>query len=130
MVSQIKEKYPNKIVVSYTADTTAPSVQKYLHFADNVMAKGTSIEDWAELLTESVKKIANPVHVWKKMQTDLLKENVSTREIALLEDKFVKAIKKGKYESLKELCNDNNSVSKILEQSIPLLIKVLGFIGQ
>ena len=86
LVSQIKEKYPNKIVVSYTADTTAPDVQKYLHFADNVMAKGTSIEDWAELLTESVKKIANPVHVWKILQSDLLKENVSTREISLLED--------------------------------------------
>jgi len=130
LVSQIKEKYPYKIVVSYTADTTGPDVQKYLHSADNVMAKGTSIEDWAELLTESVKKIANPVQVWKKLQTDLLKENVSTREIALLEDKFVKAIKTGRYESLKKLSNDNNSISKILEQSIPLLIKVLGFIGQ
>lgn len=130
LVSQIKEKYPSKIVISYTADTTAPSVQKYLHCADNVMAKGTSIEDWAELLNDSVKKIANPVHVWKKLQTDLLKENVSTRDIAFLEDKFVKAIKTGKYESLKKLNNDNNTVMKILEQSIPLLIKVLGYIGQ
>lgn len=130
LVSQIKEKYPSKIVISYTADTTAPSVQKYLHCADNVMAKGTSIEDWAELLNDSVKKIANPVHVWKKLQTDLLKENVSTRDIAFLEDKFVKAIKTGKYESLKKINNDNNTVMKILEQSIPLLIKVLGYIGQ
>lgn len=125
LVSQIKEKYPSKIVISYTADTTTPNVQKYLHFADNVMEKGTSIEDWAQLLTESVKKIANPVHVWKKLQTDLLKENVSTREIALLENKFVKAIQNGKYESLKKLNSSNNSVSKILEQSIPLLIKIL-----
>ena len=124
-VSQIKEKYPSKIVISYTADTTTPTAQKYLHFADNVMEKGTSIEDWAELLTESVKKIANPVHVWKKLQIDLLKENVSTREIALLEDKFVRAIKNGKYESLNKLNNPNNSVSKILEQSISLLIKIL-----
>ena len=130
LVSKIKEKYPSKIVISYTADTTAPSVQKYLHCADNVMAKGTSIEDWAELLNGSVKKIANPVHVWKKLQTDLLKENVSTREIAFLEDKFVKAITTGKYESLKKLKNDNISVMKLLEQSIPLLIKVLGYIGQ
>lgn len=130
LVSQIKEKYPSKIVISYTADTTAPSVQKYLHYADNVMSKGTSIEDWAELLTESVKKIANPVHVWKKLQTDLLKENVSTRDIAFLEDRFVKSIKTGKYESLKKLNSDNNAVVKILEQSIPLLVKVLGYIGQ
>lgn len=130
LVSQIKEKYPSKIVISYTADTTAPDIQKYLHYADNVMAKGTSIEDWAELLTESVKKIANPVHVWKKLQTDLLKENVAIRDIAYLESKYVKAIKTGKYESLRKLNSNNNSVVKILDQSIPLLIKILGFIGQ
>ena len=131
LVAKIKEKYPSKIVISYTADTTSPSIQKYLHYADNVIPKGTSIEDWAALLTESVKNIANPVTMWKKIQRDLLNANVSTRDVALLEDKYVKAIKTGKYESLEKLnSGDNNTVVEILKLSIPLLVKILSYIGE
>ena len=126
LVSSIKEKYPSKIVISYTADTTSPEAQKYLQKADNIIPKGTSIEDWASLLTSSVKDLANPVYVWKNIQKNLVHAHVSTRDIAYLEAKFVKAIKNGKNESLKNLSNEMSSpIKEILKQSLPILLKIL-----
>lgn len=130
LVSSIKEKYPSKTVISYTADTTSPGAQKYLHHADYIFPKGTSIEDWASLLTRVIKDIANPVIIWKKIQEHLLFANVSTRDVAYLESKYVKAIKKGKIESLSKLSSDEvNPIKEILTSSLPLLLKVLKSIG-
>ena len=126
LVYLIKEKYPSKVVISYTADTTSPDSQKYLHYADNVIPKGTSIEDWASLLNDAIKNISNPVNVWKKIQLELIKANVSTRDIACLEDGYVKAIKKGEFDSLKKLNQgESGIVASIIEIAIHSLIKIL-----
>ena len=126
LVHCIKEKYPSKIVISYTADTMSTDIQKYLHSADNVVSKGTSIEDWASILNNAVRDIANPVNVWKKMQNEMFQANIATRKIAALESMYVKAIKAGKYESLKELLNENNNtIAAIFNLAIPSLIKLL-----
>lgn len=127
LVHLIKKDYPSKIVISYTADTTSPNAQKYLHLADNVVKKGTSIEDWATILTDAIENFTNPVNVWKKVQSELFRANVPTKEIAFLECKYVKAIKTQKYESLKNLVEerDNATMAKIFYSAISALIKLL-----
>ena len=130
LVSSIKQKYPLKTVISYTADTTSPGAQKYLKDADNIFPKGTSIEDWASLLTGTIKDMANPVNLWKKIQERLLQSNVSTRDVAYLESKYVKAVKQGNYESLSKLSeNETNPIKDILKYSLPLLLKILLKVG-
>ena len=64
--------------------------------------------------------------LWKNIQRNLLHADVSTRDIAYLEAKFVKAIKNGKNESLKNLSNEMSSpIKEILKQSLPILLKIL-----
>ena len=125
LAHQIKEEYPSKFVISYTADTTSPSSQKYLNSSDNIISKGTSIEDWASLLSDAIKEIANPVKIWKKIELRMLEEEIPTKEIANLEDKYVKAMKTGQYTSLEKLVKKNNTgVSELLIDTFSLLINI------
>ena len=125
LVHQIKNKYPSKILISYTADSTSIGNQKFLIDADKVIPKGTSIEDWASILEEAVCNLVDPVRVWKKTEENLFKSDVSTRKIAEIENRYVKAIKNKKYESLSKLFADDSNVAKILKETIPFIIEIL-----
>ena len=126
LVDRIKSKYPTKIVISYSADTTSVDAQKYLSSADNVVPKGTSIEDWVSILENSIKELVNPVSVWRKIAIKLFKAGTPTRDIARIESRYVNAIKKGKYQSLSQLFEDNAELSSILSFMIQVLVKVFG----
>ena len=103
LVKKIKEKYPNKIVISYTASDYSPSYQEYLKYADAIIPKGTSLEDWDSLLTEKIRELADPVKMWEKTREALLKANVQTITVAEYESQYVKAIQNNSFESIKKL---------------------------
>lgn len=123
--NQIKKKYPDKIVISYTADNFSPKNQKYLGIVDKIIPKGTSVEDWAALLEETIKMLADPIITWKKIETQLLNANIPTKKIALIEQKYVKYVKKNKLKSLEKLCDGTSEVENILNASLPIIIKIL-----
>lgn len=122
---QIKNKYPDKIVISYTADTTSIRNQKYLDAVDKKIPKGTSVEDWASLLDEVVLTFGNPIVAWKKTVYKLLEANVATKDIAVLEHKYVKAILNKSLKNLEQLCEGTSASSNIIKNSIPLVINIL-----
>lgn len=124
MAAQIKNVYPNKVVISYSAALHSFTYQKTLEFVDKRIPKGTSIEDWLNLLDEIIEENSNPIRVWNKTEQKLLKANISTREIAELESKYVEAIIKEKFNSLEKLSNSGN-VIQILKTTIPFLIQIL-----
>lgn len=103
LVKQIKEKYPNKIVISYTANSYDPKFQEYLSYADATVPKGTALEDWDSLLTKMLKELADPVKQWEKARKALLQAGVPTIIVAKYESEYVRAVKSGEYESLKEV---------------------------
>lgn len=103
LVKKIKEKYPNKIVISYTANDYSPDYQEYLKYADAIIPKGTSLEDWDALLTEKLRELADPVKMWEKTRTALLKADVQTIVVAEYESQYVKAIQNNSFETIRKL---------------------------
>lgn len=124
MAAQIKNAYPNKIVISYSAASHSFAYQKTLESVDKRIPKGTSIEDWLNLLDEIIEENSNPIKVWNKTEQKLLKANISTREIAELESKYVEAIIKKKFNLLNNL-STSRSIIQILKSSIPFLVEIL-----
>ena len=109
LAKQIKEKYPNKIVISYTANDYDPKFQEYLNYSDSIIAKGTSLEDWSALLDAKIKECVDPVKQWENLRNMLLKEGVSTIKVAQIESKYVGAVKNKNFESIKKMYEKNTS---------------------
>lgn len=123
---QIKNKYPDKVLISYTANNTSFKNQKYLDSVDRKIPKGTSIEDWASLLDEMIRNMVNPVAAWRNIVIKMVQNDVPTKEIASIEHKYVKAMLKNDFKSLEQLCmNESLNISSILKVSLPLIIEVV-----
>ena len=104
LIKALKTKYPNKIILAYTANDYDASFQKYLDYADGIVPKGTyGLDDWVSLLEETLNDCADPVKQWERTRKLLLKANVSTIDVAKYESQYVKAIRNGSFESLKKL---------------------------
>lgn len=112
LVKQIKDKYPNKIVIAYTANSYDPKFEEFLHYADAIFPKGTASEDWDSLLSKMLKELSDPVIQWKKTRSALLKANVPTITVAKYESEYVKAIKNNTFESLKNLYQKSSKPEK------------------
>ncbi len=104
LIKALKTKYPNKIILAYTANDYDASFQKYLDYADGIVPKGTyGLDDWVSLLEETLNDCADPVKQWERTRKLLLKANVSTIDVAKYESQYVKAIRNGSFESFKKL---------------------------
>ena len=104
LIKALKTKYPNKVVLAYTANEYDARFQKYLDYADGIAPKGTyGLEDWVSLLEETLNDCADPVKQWERTRKQLLKANVSTIEVAKYESQYVKAVKNGSFESFQKL---------------------------
>lgn len=123
---QIKKRYSDKVVISYTADNTSINSQKYLNCVDKIMSKGTPIEDWASLLDEVIEDFTSPIIAWDRIVKTLIKAMVPLKDIAVLEHKYVKAITKNNLKNLEDLCeNSSDNISVVLKNSLVLIIDVL-----
>lgn len=111
LVKQLKKKYPNKIIVSYTAEPYNPQYEKFLKYADAIVSKGTVLEDWDSLLTELLQDLSDPVKQWAKTRQALLDAGVSTVSVAKYEAQYVKAVKDKSFESLRKLYDKKNDAS-------------------
>lgn len=128
LVKQIKEKYPNKILVSYTANNYDVKFQKYLQYADATIPKGSPIEAWSALLEDLLKKEADPVSQWLRTRDALLKANVPTIDVAQIESRYVKAIQNKSFESMEKLYKKKSSeeaeiVKSLLKSIIAKIIR-------
>ena len=127
LVKQIKEKYPNKIVISYTANNYDPKFQEYLAYADATVPKGTALEDWDAMLTKMLKELADPIKQWEKARNALLSAGVPTVTVAKYESEYVKAVKNGNYKSLKDVyVNSKKQGKEIMISLLSIIFKALG----
>lgn len=123
LVKQIKEKYPNKIVISYTASSYDPRYQEYLSYADDTILKGTALEDWDSLLSRKIRELSNPVIQWEKTRNALLNANVPTVMVAKYESEYVKAVKCNDFRSLKKICENKNALGYDIMQSLLKIVE-------
>ena len=114
LVQQIRENYPSKIIIAYTAESLTANYQSFLSNADDIIEKGAEIERWTASLDKCFKDALDPIKQWGKIRIALLKANVPIIEVAYLESKYVKAIKNGTFHSFAELNkNKNNRISQV-----------------
>lgn len=127
LAKQIKETYPSKIVLVYTADNYKADFEKYLKYADSIISKGMDIEDWSSILDANLRDSVNPVVQWEKVRDALLKAGVTTIEVAQLEDKYVKSIQDKNFSTLKSMSEKEQSViAKIMKSLIEsIIVKVI-----
>ncbi len=127
LIKELKLKYSNKIIIAYTANDYSPQFKKCLDFADGVIPKGAALDDWEELLNQTLMQCVNPVSIWEKTRDALLRANVSTMDVAKYETLYVKAVKNGSFVSIKKMSEKGDSnASKIMTDLLgSLLVKVL-----
>ena len=127
LIKELKTKYPAKTIIAYTAEPYNASFQKFLNYADGIMPKGTSLEDWVALLEKTLRDCADPVVQWDKTRKLLLHANVDTIAVAKYESQYVKAVKEGNFDSLKKLYGKSKKqgANIMLELTTSLLAKII-----
>lgn len=130
LIKQLKEKYPEKTIVAYTASNYDAKFQQYLSYADDTISKGDfALEDWTALLDRLLNELSDPIKMWEKARKSLVEAGISTLDIAKYESDYVKAIEKGKFESFQKLYeNKSDRGSEImlaLAKALPTIIKLL-----
>ena len=104
LIKALKTKYPNKVVLAYTANEYDASFQQYLDYADGIVPKGSyGLEDWVSVLEKTLNDCADPTRQWERTRKQLLKANVPTIDVAKYESEYVKAVKNGSFESFKKI---------------------------
>lgn len=131
LIKEIKQNYPEKRVIAYTASSYDASYNKYLDYADELLKKGTSLEDWVTILDEQIKKAVDPVYQWCVFREALLNKGVSTIDVAKMESNFVQACKVKDFDGFERKAQKlngevKNLVVEILSSSaVKLILGVL-----
>lgn len=130
LIKQLKEKYPEKTIIAYTASNYDAKFQQFLNYANDTVSKGDfALEDWTSLLDRLLNELSDPQIMWEKARKALTEAGVSTLDIAKYESDYVKAIEKGKFESFQKLYeNKSDRGSEIMLALAKALPTILGFI--
>ena len=129
LIKELKVKYPNKIIVAYTANDYDAEFQKYISYADEVVPKGSyEIENWVALLEKLLRESADPIKQWERTRKALFDAGTSTIDVAKYESQYVKAIKNGSFESFKKLYGSKKTIGSnimidLLSSTIAKVIK-------
>lgn len=94
IIEEIKKKYPNKIVIAFSGKSHDARYNKFFLMADAMFSKDIDSDQWVENLDEAVKKVIDPVAQWRRMRDYLFKNDVSTRNVYLLELDYIQSVLK------------------------------------
>lgn len=96
LLKEIYERFPSKVLISYTAYSTDITFNKYLQYAEASLKKDAGSEEWVEKLDHAITLVSEPEDRWKRTRNLLLERGVSLFELALLEDEFVRRVLENK----------------------------------
>jgi len=94
IIKEIHNKYPEKILIYYSAHMHDPSYNKYFKLCDDGLKKDCGIDRWVEALDKYCKKILSPIDQWYRFRDFLLRNDVPQATIFLLEQEYILTIKK------------------------------------
>lgn len=92
LAKQIKNTYPEKTVVIFTGYNQNINITKYSKCVDYQIEKNADPSVLADIINSYISKKKDPTSWWKDYENNMRKNNVSNKEIALLEHFFVKSI--------------------------------------
>lgn len=93
VIKEIRDTYPEKYVIAFTGGAINQSItREAMQASDDFLKKDADIETWVEKLDDIIQKLLDPYQVWQRERKALVKKEVDTRTILMLEDTFVKSI--------------------------------------
>lgn len=97
VIKEIKEHYPQKIVIAYTGGArTSQMARAAQQYADTFLKKDASLDEWIEALDSAIEKVTDPIHMWKQFRKRLLDTGVTPVQLVQLEDAYVRGLNGGK----------------------------------
>ncbi len=118
IIEEIKKQYPHKIVIANTGQKHDVRYNKYFIMADYTIPKDIDSDQWVENLDNAIKKVASPVEQWKRMRDFLFENDVTTRQVYLLEMDYVKSILSKNQKTLLEsqvLASINSNAKAVMQ---------------
>lgn len=94
LVAEMRRKFPDKYLISYTGLQTNPRYNKDLKKADIVLSKDTSVDDWVEILDRAISVMADPVAHWLRLREHMLQSGEELSNVFRLEQAYIKSVKK------------------------------------
>ena len=92
LISEIKREYPLKYVIAFSGKSFDPTYNKFFKLCDDVMQKGSDINDWVNCLDLAISNYLDPIYNWESARKTLLEYNISLDEISKLEQAFIKTL--------------------------------------
>lgn len=112
LIKEIKQSYPAKRVIAYTASQYDASYNKYLSYADELLTKGISLDDWVIILDDQINKAVDPIYQWSNLRKQFLNNGVSTIAVARLESDFVNSCQKKDFSTFEKNAQKLGSACK------------------
>lgn len=88
----IKETYPEKMVVIFTSKSQKINIIKFRDYVDEMIEKNSHPTEIVELINKYLSRKYNPIAYWENTKQQLIRNNVSAKEISLIEHYYVKSI--------------------------------------
>lgn len=125
VAEQIKNVYPEKVVLLYSGKNIE-TFGEMPDILDGYLRKQTSMSELAKTLDAFYAQSINPINVWEKTRNEMIKNKISTKTIAFLEDRFCKALlEKDDYLYCMTKENDDVFSAENIGKYIDILIKVV-----
>lgn len=134
LAKQIKEVYPNKMVIIFSAIAQHLDFTLYYNSVDATIKKSMNGNEFSKEIDKWIIKLNNPIDKWFAFKKELECANVSTADIAQFEDYYVKSILTGSdyKKDITKYCNyskNKNVIIRFLPKIIELAVEVMGIVA-
>ena len=101
----IKQTYPEKVVVIFSAKQQYLTFNPYYEFVDDVIYKNLPPAELANKIDKYINKMIDPIDFWNNIKHQLIKQNIHAKDVSRLEHYYVKSIidKKAYTNDIKEI---------------------------
>lgn len=90
----IKKTYPSKTVIIFSSKEQSLDFYKFKNDVDEIIPKNIRNSEIAEIIDKYIEIINDPIERWKNFRKKLSEQGTSPKDIALLEDCYVRGILK------------------------------------
>lgn len=95
IIEEIKNKYPEKVVIAYTGQQFDATYNKFFSLADFILTKDVDSDTWVSILDETIGRVVSPTEQWKRMRAYLIEKEVPLKVVFQLEQQFIEAVISG-----------------------------------
>lgn len=101
----IKQTYPEKVVVIFSAKQQYLTFKPYYDYVDDVIYKNLPPAELANKIDKYINQMIDPIDFWNNIKHQLIKQNIHVKDVSRLEHYYVKSIidKKSYTNDIKEI---------------------------